>query len=72
LGDEALEICDDDGHTLFHYAVGCLDDSAILKLMEKGAPLIKEYRTEVELDDDDEDAEWRGVSFVTLIENSFK
>jgi hypothetical protein len=40
--------------------------------MEKGAPLIKEYRTEVELDDDDEDAEWRGVSFVTLIENSFK
>jgi hypothetical protein len=24
------------------------------------------------LDDDDEDAEWRGVSFVTLIENSFK
>ena len=40
LGTDALDICDDNGTSLFHYAVGCLDDSAILKLMEKGASLM--------------------------------
>ena len=55
LGTDALDICDDNGTSLFHYAVGCLDDSAILKLMEKGASLMNRNWTEVSVDDEDED-----------------
>ena len=55
LGRDALEIEDEQGNTLFHYAVGCLDDSAILKLMEKGACLMKRNNAEISIDDDDEE-----------------
>jgi hypothetical protein len=55
LGRDALEITDDQGSTLFHYAVGCLDDSAILKLMEKGAGLMRRNFAEVSFDEDDDD-----------------
>jgi hypothetical protein len=50
-----LKISDDNGNTLFHFAVGCLDDSAILKLMEKGAPLMRRNWAEVSIDDDDDE-----------------
>jgi hypothetical protein len=55
LGRDALEITDDQGNTLFHYAVGCLDDSAILKLMEKGAALMRRNSAEITLDEDEDD-----------------
>jgi hypothetical protein len=40
---------------LFHYAVGCLDDSAILKLMEKGAALMRRNSAEITLDEEEDD-----------------
>ena len=36
IGPECLEMKDDNGNTLFHYAVGTLDDVSIYKLMDRG------------------------------------
>jgi len=40
LGAESLALQDESGNTLFHYAVGSLDDKSIVKLVEKGANLV--------------------------------
>ena len=32
LGAEVLNYCDASGNTLFHYAVGCLDEDSIYKV----------------------------------------
>ena len=32
LGPEVLNYCDSSGNTLFHYAVGCLDEDSIYKV----------------------------------------
>lgn len=36
IGPECLTMKDDNGNTLFHYAVGTLDHTSIYKLMERG------------------------------------
>ncbi len=41
LGPESLQLEDDSGNTLFHYAVACLDESTIFQLVEKGANLVR-------------------------------
>ena len=33
LGPEYLNFCDSSGNTLFHYAVGCLDEDSIYKVI---------------------------------------
>ena len=33
LGPEVLNYCDSSGNTLFHYAVGCLDEDSIYKVI---------------------------------------
>ena len=40
LGQEVLDMRDESGNSLFHYAVGCLDELSIYKLMELGANLM--------------------------------
>ncbi len=40
LGPESLRLQDDSGNTLFHYAVACLDDNSIYKMIVKGANLV--------------------------------
>lgn len=46
LGPESLAMKDDSGNTLFHYAVGCLDDISIYKLIDKGANLMSKNESE--------------------------
>ena len=43
LGPDSLEMKDESGNTLFHYAVGCLDEISIQKMIEKGANLVSDF-----------------------------
>ena len=52
LGNEALDIKDENGNTLFHYAVGCLDEQTIYKMMERGASLMSKNCIDVICEDE--------------------
>ena len=49
LGPDSLEMKDESGNTLFHYAVGCLDELSIQKMIEKGANLVRNQIEEFSL-----------------------
>ncbi len=53
LGPECLEMKDASGNTLFHYAVSCLDEHIIYRLLERGANLMSRNSAEVEVEVDD-------------------
>ncbi len=42
-----MELVDDSGNTLFHYAVCSMDEVSILKLIEKGAGVMNRNFVEV-------------------------
>lgn len=52
LGSEILDLKDAGGNTLFHYAVGYLDEHLIYLLLERGANLMARNHTQVEVDED--------------------
>ena len=51
MGPEVLDMRDVSGNSLFHYAVSCLDELSIYKLMELGANLMAKNRIEVSVDE---------------------
>eukprot|EP00094_Tigriopus_californicus_P001992 TCALIF_01920-PA protein Name:"Similar to ANK2 Ankyrin-2 (Homo sapiens)" AED:0.42 eAED:0.42 QI:11/0.75/0.4/0.8/1/1/5/0/1087 len=54
LGSESLEMRDDNGNTLFHHAVACLDENSVTKLIEMGANLMNKTQVDVEIEEDPE------------------
>ena len=54
LGAEEMQnIRDESGNTLFHYAVGCLDEDSIYHMMSTGVDLMSTNHIEVAIDQQD-------------------
>ena len=54
LGAEEMQnIRDESGNTLFHYAVGCLDEDSIFHMMSTGVDLMSTNHSEVAIDQKD-------------------
>ena len=53
LGQDVQNVRDETGNTLFHYAVGCLDEDSIFHMMIRGADLMCTNCTEVLIDQSD-------------------
>lgn len=58
LGGECLNLCDDSGNTLFHFAVGCVDEHLIYRMIERGANLLSKNYAEVEVAEDADGTEF--------------
>ena len=54
FGSSIQDVKDDSGNTLFHYAVGCLDEDSIYHMMSNGANLMSCNCKEVQMDEDEE------------------
>ena len=58
LGGDCLNMVDDSGNTLFHFAVGCVDEQLIYSMIEKGANLLSKNYAEVEVAEDADGTEF--------------